>query len=63
MVTMVDGRGNTVDIDYDDEHDTTQWESRDDQGNVTGGGQKGGDAVDEIVDDYEGRGFEVSHSG
>jgi hypothetical protein len=63
MTTMTDDNGHYADIDYDDKHDTTQWETRDRDGKITGGGQRGGNAVDEIVDEFKDRGFRLSHSG
>ena len=52
MPTMEDDQGNRVEIDYDPEHDMTQWETYDSDGNQTGGGQSGGDRVDEVTNEY-----------
>lgn len=62
MSRYEDDEGNTVDIDYDKDHDTTQWETRDAAGNQTGGGQRGGNAVDDLAEEFKGQGYSRSDS-
>lgn len=64
MPRMEKDDGSWVDVDYDDDNDQTQWESYDPDGNLAGAGQQGGDRVDEIMEEWEDKGYrEVSSSG
>lgn len=58
MVAMVHDDGSRVEIDYDSKNDQTQWETFDPDGNQTGGGQRGGNKVDEVEKEFEEGGFQ-----